>query len=41
LPEEASSRATAVTKVNTIELKEESQQPIYSVHGTKQAKLFS
>jgi hypothetical protein len=40
LPEEASSKATAVTKVNTIELKEESQQPIYSVKGTTQAKLL-
>ena len=40
LPEEASSKATAVTEVNMIELKEESQQPIYSVNGTKQAKLF-
>ncbi len=39
-PKAASSRATAVTKVNTIELKEESQQPIYSVKGTKQAKLL-
>lgn len=40
LPEEASSKATAATEVNTIELREESQQPIYSVKGTKQAKLF-
>ncbi len=40
LPEEASSKATAVTSVNTIELKEESQQPIYSVKGTKQVKLL-
>ncbi|MFH1867273.1 MAG: PepSY domain-containing protein [Patescibacteria group bacterium] len=40
LPEEASSKATAVTSVNTIELKEEYQQPIYSIKGTKQAKLL-
>lgn len=40
LPEEASSKATAVTEVGAIELKEESQQPIYSVKGTKQAKLL-
>ena len=40
LPGEASAKATAITKVNTIELKEESQQPIYSVNGTKQAKLL-
>jgi len=40
LPEEALSKATAVTKVSTIELKEVSQQPIYSVKGTKQAKLL-
>jgi len=40
LPEEALSKATAVINVNTIELKEESQQPIYSVKGTKQVKLF-
>lgn len=40
LPEEASSKATAVTEVSTIELKEESQQPIYSVNGTKQVKLL-
>ena len=40
LPEEASAKTTAVTKISTIEIKEESQQPIYSVMGTKQAKLF-
>jgi len=40
LPEEASSNATAVTEISAIELKEESQQPIYSVKGTKQAKLL-
>ncbi len=40
LPEEASSKATAITSVSTIELKEESQRPIYSVKGTKQAKLL-
>lgn len=40
LPKEASAKVAAVIKVNTIELKEESQQPIYSVIGTKQAKLF-
>jgi hypothetical protein len=40
LPEEASSKATAVTEVSAIELKEESQQPIYFVKGTKQAKLL-
>lgn len=41
LPAEASLKATAVTKVNAIELKEESQQPIYAISGTKQVKLFS
>lgn len=40
LPEEASSMATAITNVSTIELKEESQQPIYSVKGIKQARLL-
>ena len=40
LPEEASSKVAAGTEVSTIELKEESQQPIYSVKGTKQAKLL-
>jgi len=40
LPKEASSKAAAATKINTIELKEESQQPTYSVIGTKQVKLF-
>ena len=40
LPETASSKATTITKINTIELIEESQQPIYSVKGTKQARLF-
>ncbi|MFA4834257.1 MAG: PepSY domain-containing protein [Patescibacteria group bacterium] len=38
-PEEASTKAT-LTKVSAIELIEESQAPIYSVKGTKQAKLF-
>ena len=43
LPEEASLKAretTKIIKVNEIELKEESQKPIYSVKGIKKAKLF-
>jgi len=40
LPEEASSKVTNTTKVGAIELKEESQQPIYAVKGKTRAKLL-
>lgn len=40
LPEEALSKATVTTNVNAIKLKEESQQPIYSIKTTEQTKLF-
>jgi len=40
LPEEASSKATEITTVNAIELKEEAK-PIYSVKGTKEARILA
>jgi len=40
LPEEASSKATEISKISEIELIEESQKPVYSVKGTKQARIL-
>ena len=40
LPEEASSKATEITIVKEIELNEELTKLVYSVKGTKEAKLF-
>lgn len=40
LPEEASSKAIEITTVKEIELKEEGTELIYSVKGTKEAKIL-
>jgi uncharacterized membrane protein YkoI len=40
LPEETLSKVANATQVGTIELREESQQPIYSVKGMTQTKLL-
>jgi len=39
-PKEASSKAREITTLKKIEVKEESQKPIYSVKGTREAKLL-
>ncbi len=41
LPEEASSKATEITTVKEIELKEENTRPIYLVKGEKSARIFA
>lgn len=39
-PEQALSKATEITTIKKIELKEENTKPVYSIKGTKQAKLL-